>query len=161
MWREVKSTGLSKYSRAGKSEAGIGPLCETIRNLRFQRQYHYLFRNAKCFTAHQYKLRNTSSKTVLLSNPTYQNAVHILESSCNIENIDLQSDGWDMRSLEEILQSKNTSCVCHDEFPKSNRYQLVYCQKRNCWNLRVSMISILLKMIVSPISTMRKREQSR
>ncbi|CAL7892498.1 Transcriptional regulator, GntR family [Fusobacterium necrophorum subsp. funduliforme] len=50
-------------------------------------------------------------KTVLLSNPTYQNAVHILESSCNIENIDLQSDGWDMRSLEEILQSKKIHLV--------------------------------------------------
>ncbi len=50
-------------------------------------------------------------KTVLLSNPTYQNAVHILESSCNIENIDLQSDGWDMKKLEEILQNKKIHLV--------------------------------------------------
>lgn len=45
-------------------------------------------------------------KTVLLSNPTYQNAVYILKNFCNIESIDLKIDGWDMAELEAILQTK-------------------------------------------------------
>lgn len=45
-------------------------------------------------------------KTVLLSNPTYQNAVYILKNFCNIENIDLQENGWNMTELEDILRTK-------------------------------------------------------
>ena len=45
-------------------------------------------------------------KTVLLSDPTYQNAVNILKSYCNIENIDMKYDGWDMKEFEELLKRK-------------------------------------------------------
>lgn len=45
-------------------------------------------------------------KTVLLSSPTYQNAVQILKNSCHVESIDLKSDGWDMVELETILQTR-------------------------------------------------------
>lgn len=45
-----------------------------------------------------------AKRRVLLSNPTYQNAVQILKHSCQIETIDLKADGWDMEELEDILQ---------------------------------------------------------
>ena len=43
-------------------------------------------------------------KTVLLSDPTYQNAVHILKNYCNIENID-------MKEFEELLKRKKINFV--------------------------------------------------
>ena len=45
-------------------------------------------------------------KTILLSNPTYQNAVHIFKNYYNIENINLEVDGWNMREFESILKKK-------------------------------------------------------
>ena len=45
-------------------------------------------------------------KTVLLSDPTYQNAVNILKNYCNIENIDMKNDGWDMKEFEDLLKMK-------------------------------------------------------
>ena len=50
-------------------------------------------------------------KTVLLSDPTYQNAVNILKSYCNIENIDMKYDGWDMKEFEELLKRKKIDFV--------------------------------------------------
>ena len=50
-------------------------------------------------------------KTVLLSDPTYQNAVHILKNYCNIENIDMKYDGWDMKEFEELLKRKKINFV--------------------------------------------------
>ena len=50
-------------------------------------------------------------KTVLLSDPTYQNAVHILKSYCNIENIDMKCDGWDMQEFENLLKRKKIDFV--------------------------------------------------
>ena len=50
-------------------------------------------------------------KTVLLSDPTYQNAVNILKNYCNIENIDMKTDGWDMKEFEELLKVKKIDFV--------------------------------------------------
>ena len=50
-------------------------------------------------------------KTVLLSDPTYQNAVHILKNYCNIENIDMKCDGWDMQEFENLLKRKKIDFV--------------------------------------------------
>lgn len=50
-------------------------------------------------------------KTVLLSNYTYQNAVHILKNYCNIENINIKCDGWDMKEFEELLKKKKIDFV--------------------------------------------------
>lgn len=54
---------------------------------------------------------NIPKKTLLLSNPTYQNAVHILSNFCNVENIELYSDGWDMNEFEEILKKKKIDFI--------------------------------------------------
>lgn len=45
-------------------------------------------------------------KNVLLSDPTYQNAVHVLKNYCDINTIKLEYDGWDMKELEEVLKRK-------------------------------------------------------
>ena len=50
-------------------------------------------------------------KTVLLSDPTYQNAVHILKNYCNVENIDMKCDGWDMQEFENLLKRKKIDFV--------------------------------------------------
>ena len=50
-------------------------------------------------------------KTVLLSDPTYQNAVNILKNYCNVENIDMKNDGWDMNEFEELLKRKKINFV--------------------------------------------------
>ena len=50
-------------------------------------------------------------KTVLLSDPTYQNAVNILKSYCNIENIDMKDDGWDMKEFEDLLKRQKIDFV--------------------------------------------------
>ena len=50
-------------------------------------------------------------KTVLLSEPTYQNAVQILKNFCKIDNINLEEDGWDMLQLESLLQVKKVDFI--------------------------------------------------
>ena len=50
-------------------------------------------------------------KTVLLSDPTYQNAVNILKNYCNVENIDMKNDGWDMNEFENLLKNKKIDFV--------------------------------------------------
>ena len=50
-------------------------------------------------------------KTVLLSDPTYQNAVNILKNYCNVENIDMKNDGWDMNEFENLLKNKRIDFV--------------------------------------------------
>lgn len=54
---------------------------------------------------------NIPKKTLLLSNPTYQNAVHALSNFCNVENIELYSDGWDMKEFEKILKKKKIDFI--------------------------------------------------
>lgn len=50
-------------------------------------------------------------KTILVSNPTYQNAVHIFKNYYNIENINLEVDGWNMREFESILKKKRIDFI--------------------------------------------------
>ena len=50
-------------------------------------------------------------KTIALSNPTYQNAIFILKNFCDIEYIDLQYDGWNMKEFENLLKNKKIDFV--------------------------------------------------
>lgn len=49
-------------------------------------------------------LGSNQKKTFLLSEPTYQNAMHLINKSCKIESIELKNDGWDMNELEKVLE---------------------------------------------------------
>lgn len=48
---------------------------------------------------------------MLLSKPTYQNAVRIFENYYNIENINLLPDGWDMEEFELLLKRKKIDFI--------------------------------------------------
>lgn len=50
-------------------------------------------------------------KNMLLSKPTYQNAVRIFENYYNIENINLLPDGWDMEEFELLLKRKKIDFI--------------------------------------------------
>lgn len=53
----------------------------------------------------------TPKKNLLLSNPTYQNAIENIRKFCNIEAIDLKNDGWDMLEFENILKNRKIHFV--------------------------------------------------
>lgn len=49
--------------------------------------------------------------TVLVSDPTYPNALNIFQGNCNIRTIELEEDGWNMERLEEILKHEKIDLV--------------------------------------------------
>lgn len=49
--------------------------------------------------------------TVVLSDPTYPNALNIFKGWCNIKSLDIKEDGWDLKEFEEILKEEKIDFV--------------------------------------------------
>ena len=50
-------------------------------------------------------------KTVVISNPTYPNAINLLGDICNVKTMDLENDGWDMEKFEEMIKKEKIHMV--------------------------------------------------
>ena len=50
-------------------------------------------------------------KTVVISNPTYPNAINLSGDICNVKTMDLENDGWDMEKFEEMIKKEKIHMV--------------------------------------------------
>lgn len=51
------------------------------------------------------------AKTIVISNPTYPNAINFLDGICNIKTIDIENDGWNMEEFEEMVKKEKVHMV--------------------------------------------------
>lgn len=49
--------------------------------------------------------------TVVLSSPTYPNALNIFKDCCNIKDMDIKSDGWDLDEFERLLKEERIDFI--------------------------------------------------
>ncbi len=49
--------------------------------------------------------------TVVLSSPTYPNALNIFKDCCNIKDMDIKKDGWDLDEFEKLLKEEKIDFI--------------------------------------------------
>lgn len=49
--------------------------------------------------------------SVVISNPTYPNAINIFKDSCTVKSLDTEIDGWNLEDFEEILKKERVDFV--------------------------------------------------
>ncbi|MDR3258059.1 MAG: PLP-dependent aminotransferase family protein [Fusobacteriaceae bacterium] len=50
-------------------------------------------------------------KTIVISDPTYPNAINFFEDMYNIRTMELENDGWNMESFEELIKKEKIDLV--------------------------------------------------
>lgn len=68
-------------------------------------------------------------KNIVVSDPSYPNALNFLEDICNIRSIDLQKDGWDMKEFREILKKEKVDFV-YETFNFQNPTGVVWSEEK-------------------------------
>lgn len=68
-------------------------------------------------------------KTVVVSDPSYPNALNFLGDMCNVKSMDLQKDGWDMKEFRELLQKEKVDFV-YETFNFQNPTGVVWSSKK-------------------------------
>ena len=68
-------------------------------------------------------------KTVVISDPSYPNALNFLEDMCNVRTMDLQKDGWDMSEFKELLQKEKIDFV-YETFNFQNPTGVIWSEKK-------------------------------
>lgn len=68
-------------------------------------------------------------KTVVISDPSYPNALNFLEDMSNVRTMDLQKDGWDMLEFRNLLQREKIDLI-YETFNFQNPTGVVWSEEK-------------------------------
>lgn len=68
-------------------------------------------------------------KTIVVSDPSYPNALNFLEELCSVKSMDLQKDGWDMDSFRELLKKEKVDFI-YETFNFQNPTGVVWSEEK-------------------------------